>query len=47
MNFFDSFPNFPLVVAAYLELALKIYLRIKSDGQPIHRRLFDDKHDPL
>lgn len=34
-------------VTKYLELALKIYLRIKNTGQTIHRSEFDDKRDPL
>lgn len=35
------------VIAAYLDLALKIYLRLKNEGQPIHRPQFDDAPDPL
>lgn len=34
-------------IIAYLDLALKIYLRLKSDGQPIHKPQFDDAADPL
>lgn len=31
------------VLTAYLELALKIYLRVKSEGQSIHTCGFDDE----
>lgn len=35
------------MVAAYLDLALKIYLRLKSEGQSIHKLQFDDDADLL
>ena len=34
-------------VTAYLELALKIYLRIKNEGRAIHNPQFDDESDRL
>ena len=33
------------LMAAYLELALKIYLRIKNEGKNIHTCGFDDETD--
>lgn len=35
------------MIAAYLDLALKVYLRLKSESQPIHKPRFDDDADPL
>jgi hypothetical protein len=34
-------------IASYIELALKIYLRVKSEGHSIHSPQFDDEIDPL